>query len=140
LRRVILPLEILLIHFKRIVVKDTAVNAICYGAKLMIPGVLRYDGGIEVGEEVVLMTTKGEGIALGIAQMTESCIKTGEYGVVAKIKRVLMDRDTYPRRWGLGPKVVIFNYLLMFLTFHFSKRPKRRRSLLQKECWINMEN
>src|SRR6185312_3120449 len=25
-------------------------------------------------------------------------------GVVAKIKRVIMERDTYPRRWGLGPK------------------------------------
>jgi H/ACA ribonucleoprotein complex subunit 4 len=23
--------------------------------------------------------------------------------VVAKIKRVIMERDTYPRRWGLGP-------------------------------------
>lgn len=25
----------------RVVVKDSAVNAVCYGAKLMIPGVLR---------------------------------------------------------------------------------------------------
>merc|ERR1712226_38794 len=24
-------------------------------------------------------------------------------GVVAKIKRVIMERDVYPRRWGLGP-------------------------------------
>jgi H/ACA ribonucleoprotein complex subunit 4 len=32
LRRVIMPLEILLIHYPRIVVKDTSVNAICYGA------------------------------------------------------------------------------------------------------------
>lgn len=28
--------------YKRIVVKDTSVNAICYGAKFMIPGLLRY--------------------------------------------------------------------------------------------------
>jgi len=58
LRRVIMPLEVLLTNYKRIVVKDSAVNAICYGAKLMIPGLLRYESGIEVGEEVVLMTTK----------------------------------------------------------------------------------
>jgi len=32
LRRVIMPLEILLINYKRIVVKDTSVNAVCYGA------------------------------------------------------------------------------------------------------------
>ena len=63
------PLEVLLIKHKKIVVKDSAVNAICYGAKLMIPGLLRFSDGIEVGEEVVLMTTKGEAIAVGIAQV-----------------------------------------------------------------------
>lgn len=42
LRRVIRPLESLLTGYKRIVVKDSAVNAVCYGAKLMIPGLLRY--------------------------------------------------------------------------------------------------
>jgi len=103
LRHVIRPLEYLLTNYKRIVVKDSAVNAICYGAKLMIPGLLRYESAIEVGEEVVLMTTKGEAIALGIAQMTTAVMATCDHGVVAKIKRVVMERDTYPRRWGLGP-------------------------------------
>lgn len=49
LRRIIMPLEILLVSFPRIVVKDSTINAICYGAKLMIPGVLRYASNIEVG-------------------------------------------------------------------------------------------
>merc|ERR1712188_242536 len=104
LRRVISPLESLLTTYKRVVVKDSAVNAICYGAKLMIPGLLRYASGIEVGEEVVLMTTKGEAIALGIAEMTTAVMATVDHGIVAKIKRVIMERDTYPRKWGLGPK------------------------------------
>lgn len=63
------PLEILLLKHKKVVVKDSAVNAICYGAKLMIPGLLRFSDGIEVGDEVVLMTTKGEAIAIGVAQV-----------------------------------------------------------------------
>lgn len=42
LRTVISPLESLLTTYKRIVVKDSAVNAVCYGAKLMIPGLLRF--------------------------------------------------------------------------------------------------
>lgn len=104
LRRIIKPLEALLTTYKRVVVKDSAVNAICYGAKLMIPGLLRYASGIEVGEEVVLMTTKGEAIALGIAEMTTAVMATVDHGIVAKIKRVIMERDTYPRKWGLGPK------------------------------------
>ena len=33
LRRVVMPLEMLLTNYKRVVVKDSAVNAICYGAK-----------------------------------------------------------------------------------------------------------
>ncbi|XP_057533847.1 H/ACA ribonucleoprotein complex subunit 4 [Amaranthus tricolor] len=104
LRRVIMPLEVVLTSYKRLVVKDTTVNAICYGAKLMIPGLLRFENDIDVGNEVVLMTTKGEAIALGIAEMTTAVMATCDHGVVAKIKRVIMDRDTYPRKWGLGPR------------------------------------
>lgn len=70
LRRVIQPLETLLTTHKRIVVKDSAVNAVCYGAKLMIPGLLRFQKDITAHEEVVLITTKGEAIALAIAQMS----------------------------------------------------------------------
>ncbi len=81
-------------------------NAVCYGAKLMIPGLLRYEADIALNEEVVLMTTKGEAIALGIAQMTTVELATCDHGVVAKVKRCIMERDTYPRRWGLGPKAV----------------------------------
>uniref|UniRef100_A0A1B6CBF6 Uncharacterized protein n=1 Tax=Clastoptera arizonana TaxID=38151 RepID=A0A1B6CBF6_9HEMI len=107
LRRVIHPLEGLLVNYKRIIMKDSAVNAICYGAKIMLPGVLRYEDGIELNKEVVIVTTKGEAIALGIALMTTSTIYSCDHGVVAKIKRVIMDRDTYPRKWGLGAKASV---------------------------------
>ncbi|KAJ9143724.1 Centromere/microtubule binding protein CBF5 [Pleurostoma richardsiae] len=106
LRKVIQPLESLLTGYKRLVVKDSAVNAVCYGAKLMLPGLLRYESDIELHEEVVLMTTKGEAIAIGIAQMSTVEISTCDHGVVAKVKRCIMERDLYPRRWGLGPTAV----------------------------------
>merc|ERR1711957_718875 len=79
------------------------VNAVCYGAKLMLPGVLRFSHGIELGEQVVLVSTWGEAIAIAHAQMTTPQMATCEHGVVTKTKRVIMERDTYPRRWGLGP-------------------------------------
>ena len=103
LRKIIQPLETLLVGYKRVVVKDSAVNSVCYGAKLMIPGLLRYEEGIELYDEVVLMTTKGEAIAIGIAQMSTVDLQSCDHGVVAKVKRCIMERDTYPRRWGLGP-------------------------------------
>ncbi|KAJ4324212.1 centromere/microtubule-binding protein cbf5 [Neodidymelliopsis sp. IMI 364377] len=103
LRHVIAPLESLLTSYKRIVVKDSSVNAICYGAKLMLPGLLRFEKGIEIHEEIILMTTKGEAIALAYAQMSAVEMTSCDHGVVAKIKRVIMERDLYPRRWGMGP-------------------------------------
>jgi H/ACA ribonucleoprotein complex subunit 4 len=103
MRRVVKPLEVLLVNYKRVVVKDTAVDAVCYGAQLMVPGLLRFESGIEPGEEVVLMTTKGEAVALAYAVMTSSQMATVEYGVVTKTKRVIMERGTYPKRWGQGP-------------------------------------
>jgi H/ACA ribonucleoprotein complex subunit 4 len=84
--------------------KDSAVNAVCYGAKIMLPGILRYDDAIEMGQEIVVCTTKGEAICLAIAQMTTATMASCDHGIVAKIKRVIMERDTYPRKWGLGPK------------------------------------
>merc|ERR1719203_455892 len=104
LRRTVMPLELILTNFPRIVVKDSAVNAICYGAQLMIPGVLRFEKNIEVGSEIVMMTTKGEAIASGIAQMTTAVMSSVDHGVVAVIKRVIMERDTYNMRWGFGPR------------------------------------
>ncbi|GAU98488.1 hypothetical protein RvY_09627 [Ramazzottius varieornatus] len=103
LRRVIQPLEALLKGHKRVIMKDSAVNAVCYGAKILLPGVLRFDDGIEMNQEIVIVTTKGEAVALAIALMTTATMATCDHGVIAKIKRVIMDRDTYPRKWGLGP-------------------------------------
>ncbi|XP_041988903.1 H/ACA ribonucleoprotein complex subunit 4 [Aricia agestis] len=104
LRRVIKPLEGLLVAHKRIFIKDSAVNAVCYGAKVLLPGILRYEDGIEVDQEIVIVTTKGEAVALAIALMTTSTMASCDHGVAAKLKRVIMERDTYPRKWGLGPK------------------------------------
>ena len=49
------------------------------------------------------MTTKGEAIALAYAQMSAVEMSSCDHGVVARIKRVIMERDLYPRRWGMGP-------------------------------------
>ena len=104
LRKIIQPLETLLVGYPKIVVKDSAVSAICYGGKLLVPGILRYSDDIVVDKEVVFVSTKGEAIAMGVALMTPSQILTSEHGVAAKIKWVIMEKELYPRRWGLGPR------------------------------------
>ena len=37
--------------------------------------------------------------------MSTATMATCDHGIAAKIKRVVMSRDVYPRKWGLGPKV-----------------------------------
>lgn len=102
IRRVIQPLESLLLHYKRIVIKDSAVNAICYGGQLTIKGILRYDDGIENGNEIILITTKGEAVALVISSLSSSEIESLDHGIVCKTKRVIMEKDLYPRCWKMG--------------------------------------
>ena len=46
--------------------------------------ILHFEEGIEIGKEVVLITIKGEAIALAIAQMTTSVMATVDHGTVAK--------------------------------------------------------
>jgi H/ACA ribonucleoprotein complex subunit 4 len=35
--------------------------------------------------------------------MTTSTIATCDHGLVARTKRVIMDRDVYDKKWKLGP-------------------------------------
>lgn len=46
--------------------------------------------------------------------MTTAVMSTCDHGVVAKIKRVIMERDTYPRKWGLGPMVSLLSFNFFF--------------------------
>ena len=43
--------------------------------------------------------------------MTTATMATCDHGIAAKIKRVVMERDTYPRKWGYGPVVCFIREL-----------------------------
>ncbi|CRH03962.1 H/ACA ribonucleoprotein complex subunit 4, putative [Plasmodium relictum] len=135
LRKIIAPLEKLLVNFPRIVIKDSAVNAICYGAKLTIPGVLRFDSNIDINSEIVLMTTKGEAVALAIAQMTSTVIATVDHGIVALTKRVIMDRDTYDVKWGFGNRSMEKKKLILAGLLDKYGKPNEKTPL----SWIKSE-
>ena len=69
LRRAVLPVERALSHMPTLVISDGAVDAICHGAPLAAPGLLRLESGIEEGEKVVIYTLKGEAVAVAVAAM-----------------------------------------------------------------------
>jgi len=102
LKKIIQPMEKALTLVPKIYVRDTAVDAICHGANLTAPGVLSIETGITAGSMVAIFTLKGEAVALAEAQASTEEILGMEHGVVAKVKRVLMPRGTYPRCWKSG--------------------------------------
>ncbi|KAI5185234.1 H/ACA ribonucleoprotein complex subunit 4 [Nematocida homosporus] len=102
LRSVVKPLESLLVNYPRIIIKDSTINALCYGAQLTTKGILRYDN-FNHQDLVVLVSPKGEAIALAVALVTAPQLSMMEHGQVTRTKRVIMDKDTYPRQWKLGP-------------------------------------
>ncbi len=102
LRRVIRPLEDALGLLPKIWVRDSAVDALCNGASLAMPGVLRLSSGIEKGSMVAVLTQRGEAVALMGAEASTEEIAGAEKGLAAKPLRVIMRRGSYPRMWGSG--------------------------------------
>ena len=99
MRAMIKPMEIALGALPQIMIRDSAVDAVCHGADLAIPGIVKLDSMIEKTKPVALFTLKGEAVALGRALMTSREILDQEKGVAAKTERVLIDRGTYPAMW-----------------------------------------
>ncbi len=99
LKRYLLPVERAVEHLPKIIVRDSAVAAITYGANLKVPGVLAIEEGIRRGDLVALMTKKGELVALAHALMSTEEVLEAERGEVADTFRVIMEKDVYPRMW-----------------------------------------
>jgi len=99
LREVIRPVEEALGLLPKIWIRDSAVDAVCTGATLAMPGILRLESGIEKGAMVAVLTQKGEGVALMSALASGGQIMAAEHGLAAKPVRVLMPRGSYPRMW-----------------------------------------
>jgi|Deesub1362A_J573_1020465.scaffolds.fasta_scaffold01585_4 H/ACA ribonucleoprotein complex subunit 4 len=99
LRKVILPVEFAVKHLAKVVVRDSAVDALCHGADLAIPGIAKVDSELNPGDLVAMFTLKGELIALGKAKLDTKTILTENSGIAVKTTRVLMSPGTYPRGW-----------------------------------------
>lgn len=99
LREIVRPMEEMLASEKTVVIKDTAVDAVCHGANLGVNGIHKVETGISAGDRVALMTGKGEVVALGEATLPTRVILDSEDGTCAITNRVLMDPDTYPAVW-----------------------------------------
>ena len=99
LRKFIMPMEYALGHLPALIVKDTAVDAICHGANLTAPGISRLEEGINRGSPVVIYTLKGEVVGIGEATMNSEDMYRAEQGICVETKKVFMKPETYPKGW-----------------------------------------
>lgn len=97
--RILHPIEDMLSDLPRVVVKDGAAAALSHGAPLLRPGVVSIDHNLNVGTEVLLVTIKGEAVAIAKMSQNSKVIPDMNQGEVAKPNCVLMKEDTYPRSW-----------------------------------------
>ena len=97
IRHCIKPVEKGVDHIPKIFVTDSAVESLCHGALLHMPGVVKFEMDIEKDATIALMTLKGELIALGDARMPANDLKNKSNGVAARVIAVFMKPGTYPR-------------------------------------------
>lgn len=97
--RILHPIEDMLSDLPKVVIKDGAAAALSHGAPLLRPGVVSIDEDLKVGSEVLLVTMKGEAVAIAKMSQNSKVIPDMNQGEVAKPNCVLMREDTYPRSW-----------------------------------------
>jgi len=99
LRRFIFPMERALALLPKVIVRDSAVDALCHGANLAMPGVVSLEAEIKQDDVVAVFTQKGEAVVYAKALTSTEEVLRMEHGLVAKTMRVLMERGTYPKMW-----------------------------------------
>jgi H/ACA ribonucleoprotein complex subunit 4 len=101
LRNIVQPLENICNYLPKIYIRDSAVDAICHGAALTMPGVLRVNDGIEAGSLVAILTLKGELVALANSEFSTKKILEKTNGICARPTTVFMAKNTYPSSWKI---------------------------------------
>lgn len=91
IKKCILPIEFLVKDLPKIYVFDSAARTLAKGTPLYVPGVSKLTENIKKGDEVALMTLKGELIGLGKSKMNIEEIMKREEGKVSSIDSVVFD-------------------------------------------------
>jgi H/ACA ribonucleoprotein complex subunit 4 len=103
LMKMIKPVESALSELKSVIIRDSAVDALCHGAQLAIPGILKISPNLKKGDIVGVYTQKGEAVALAESIMSEEEIRDAVKGYAFETKRLIMAPNTYPKKWRTSP-------------------------------------
>ncbi len=99
IRKLVQPVEDSLGDIGRVVIRDSAVDAICHGARLGVPGVLAVTQGVKKDDTVAILSAKRELVAIGKALMSAEEMRGAQRGLASTTERVVMKAGSYPRLW-----------------------------------------
>ncbi|PWI49650.1 RNA-guided pseudouridylation complex pseudouridine synthase subunit Cbf5 [Candidatus Heimdallarchaeota archaeon B3_Heim] len=99
IREIIQPIEAICVHLPKIFIRDSAVDAICHGAQLTLPGIIQFTRNIDKNSLLAILTMKGELVAFGRSILTSKKIADLKNGICAKPIAVFMEKETYPSSW-----------------------------------------
>jgi len=107
LRGLVKPIEFAVSFLKQIQIRDSAVESVCQGAQLALPGIVSFSKEIKKGDIVRIMTLKGELVAIAESQSDEADLLKEEHGLACVTKRVIMAVGTYPKMWKTKKELVV---------------------------------
>lgn len=96
IRSIIKPVETSIVHLPFVVVNDNAIDSICHGSDLMVPGILAHSK-FTKDELISILSSKGELIGLGTSYIDTNSLGDTATGRAVHPTRVIMKRGTYPR-------------------------------------------
>lgn len=99
LRKCILPMERAAEFLPKVLIRDSAVDAICHGANLASGGIVELSEDIKKGENVAILTLKGELVASAEALYDLKDIIQSSSRIVFDTKKVFMKPGIYPMMW-----------------------------------------
>jgi H/ACA ribonucleoprotein complex subunit 4 len=83
----------------KVLIRDSAVDAICHGANLASGGIVEVSENIKKGKTVAILTLKGELIASAEALYDLEDIIRSSSGILFDTKKVFMKPGVYPMMW-----------------------------------------
>jgi H/ACA ribonucleoprotein complex subunit 4 len=95
IRKFIFPVEFAVAHMPKVWVFDNAIDSLCHGSALKVPGISKLDSGIEPGQAAAMMTLKNELIGIGTAKLDSEKMLQEEKGVAVKTHKVFMKPGVY---------------------------------------------
>jgi tRNA pseudouridine55 synthase/H/ACA ribonucleoprotein complex subunit 4 len=98
LSSIILSVDSAVPDLATVIIRDTAIDAVCRGAVLAGVGVIRCDA-FKKEQTVAVLSQKKEFICLGRALVPSNSFKPGDTGLVIAPTTVFLSPGTYPRGW-----------------------------------------